>query len=141
MSDARASPHTKLISIAAELVRGPHLDERFDLDDRLPKWALANIERICERQRQLAIIVRVEVDRLAAENEKLRAQLDATCENFAQACRENVALRENLRLARVVVEAAREEVLADAHLEDWPLTAAAVLTYDAHVAAKGETQE
>jgi hypothetical protein len=38
----------RLISVAAELVRGPNLDERFDLDDRLPKWVRANIERICE---------------------------------------------------------------------------------------------
>jgi hypothetical protein len=56
--------HRKLIATAAELARGPNLDERFDLEDRLPRWITANIDKICDRQRDLAIAIKVNADKL-----------------------------------------------------------------------------
>lgn len=70
-------PHHRLISVAAELARGPNLDERFDLDDRLPKSALRNIERICDRQRELCCIIRDNADKLRQERDALDRELTA----------------------------------------------------------------
>ena len=77
-------PHERLISVAAKLARGPSLDERFDLDGRLPKWALDNIERICDRQRELACIIRDNTDLLRRElldAQKTIEQLKSSLEN------------------------------------------------------------
>ena len=78
-------PNERLISIAAELVRGPNLDERFDLDDRLPKWAAANVERICDRQRELAIAVQDCTDKLMDRMRNLETVAKAA-EAYLDAC-------------------------------------------------------
>ena len=70
-------PNERLIGIAAELALGPNLDERFDLDDRLPRWAVANVERICDRQRELALAIRDCTDKLMTRMRRLEAVAEA----------------------------------------------------------------
>lgn len=70
-------PYKRLLSVAAELVRGPNLDERFDIDGLLPKWATTNVDLICDRQRELCCIIRDGADNLRDAETKLRAAANA----------------------------------------------------------------
>lgn len=76
--DERApEAHGRLLKVAAALVRGPGLDERFDLDERLPKWAIRNVEEIAERQRELGCVIRDSADKLRDEIRKLQREREA----------------------------------------------------------------
>ena len=59
-------PHSRLISVAAELVRKGvvSLGER---EASLPKWAQAAIEGGFDRQRELAVVIRENADQLFQE--------------------------------------------------------------------------
>jgi len=74
-STKQTKAHQQLIRAAAELARGPSLDARFDLDGRLPKWVLANVELICDRQRELCCIIRDNADKLRQERDALTREL------------------------------------------------------------------
>ena len=81
-------PHSRLISVAAELVRGQNLTEWFDID-RLPKWARDNIEKVSDRQKELAVVIRENAD-------QLRQELVTAQETIEQLKEENTALKMNL---------------------------------------------
>jgi len=81
-------PHSRLISVAAELVRGQNLAEWFDID-RLPKWARDNIEKVSDRQKELAVVIRENAD-------QLRQELVTAQETIARLEKENNDLKLSL---------------------------------------------
>lgn len=56
-------PHEWLINAAAELARGPSLDARIE-KNKLPAWALKDLEQILDRQKELSIIIRENTDKI-----------------------------------------------------------------------------
>jgi len=79
-------PHSRLISVAAELVRGKSWDV---LEARLSKRAQDALEMILDRHIELAVVIRENAD-------QLRQELVTAQETIEQLKEENTALKMNL---------------------------------------------
>lgn len=68
-------PETRLLEYAAILTRGLDLDERFELSEAIPKWALRNLAKIEFQHRKIADGIRYCCSQLITERLRMRAQL------------------------------------------------------------------
>jgi hypothetical protein len=105
-----------LLRVAAEMVRGPNLDERFELDERLPRWVHNSVARLCDRQRKLGCDVRDSMDAMQARIAQLE-RAGGWAARWKRAAHARWAVDIQLEAARAAnvslqadLNAAREEV-------------------------------